>query len=90
MAFEGAYLPLKGKTAIVTGASRGPGAGMAYELAKRGADVVLTYTSPSSSSLISSLSSKISLLPHKPSTHGVMADLTKPDSPTEIINSIKA
>lgn len=62
---------------------------MAYELAKRGADVVLTYTSPSSSTLISSLSSKISLLPHKPSTHGVMADLTKVGSPDEIVQSIK-
>jgi len=62
---------------------------MAYELAKRGADVVLTYTSPSSSTLISSLSSNISLLPHKPSTHGVMADLTKIDSPEQIVQSMK-
>ncbi|TVY41228.1 Dehydrogenase [Lachnellula occidentalis] len=89
MSSSEAYLPLKGKTAIVTGASRGLGAGMAYELAKRGADVILTYTSPSSSTLISSLSSKTSLLPHKPSTHSVMADLTKVDSPDEIVRSIK-
>jgi NADP-dependent 3-hydroxy acid dehydrogenase YdfG len=38
-ASELSSLPLKGKVAIVTGGSRGLGAGMAYELAKRGADV---------------------------------------------------
>jgi len=36
-----APLPLAGKTAMVTGSSRGIGAGIAYELAKRGADVRL-------------------------------------------------
>ena len=33
------YLPLQGKTAIVTGASRGLGAGIAFELGRRGANV---------------------------------------------------
>jgi len=89
MSVEAGYLPLKGKTAIVTGGSRGLGAGMAYELAKRGADVVLTYTSPSSSTLVSDLEAKISQLPHKPSTIGVMADLSRANSPDEIIKSIK-
>lgn len=89
MSDQSTCLPLQGKLAIVTGASRGLGAGMAYELAKRGADVVLTYTSPSSSSLISSLSRKIDQLPHKPSTLGVAADLTQVDAPTKIINSMK-
>ncbi|KAK6371630.1 hypothetical protein LTS17_008882 [Exophiala oligosperma] len=39
--FEG--LSLKGKTAIVTGASRGIGAGIALLLGKRGANVVVNY-----------------------------------------------
>ncbi|OGM44150.1 gluconate 5-dehydrogenase [Aspergillus bombycis] len=39
---------LKGKTAIVTGASRGLGAGIALLLAKRGANVVVNYVSDSS------------------------------------------
>ncbi|KAI5461028.1 putative gluconate 5-dehydrogenase [Mariannaea sp. PMI_226] len=36
---------LEGKVAIVTGSSRGLGAGIARELARRGANVVLTYNS---------------------------------------------
>ncbi|PIG88569.1 gluconate 5-dehydrogenase [Aspergillus arachidicola] len=39
---------LKGKTAIVTGASRGIGAGIAILLAKRGANVVVNYVSEGS------------------------------------------
>lgn len=37
------HLDLSGKRALVTGASRGIGAGIALELANRGADVVITY-----------------------------------------------
>ncbi|KAE9370475.1 NAD(P)-binding protein [Stipitochalara longipes BDJ] len=36
---------LSGKTAIVTGSSRGIGAGIAIDLAKRGANIVVNYTS---------------------------------------------
>jgi glucose 1-dehydrogenase len=39
------YQPLKGKKALVTGASSGIGAGVALELAKAGADVVVNYAS---------------------------------------------
>jgi 3-oxoacyl-[acyl-carrier protein] reductase len=38
-------LPLTGKTALVTGASRGIGAGIARELARQGAKVAITYWS---------------------------------------------
>ena len=38
-----AYQFLKGKVALVTGSSRGIGRGIAFELARRGADVVVNY-----------------------------------------------
>src|SRR5262249_31740012 len=37
--------PLKGKRALVTGGSRGIGAGIVKRLAREGADVALTYSS---------------------------------------------
>lgn len=36
-------MSLKGKVALVTGASRGIGAGIALELAREGADIAITY-----------------------------------------------
>ena len=46
-----ASLSLSNKSAIVTGASRGIGAGIAIELTKRGAKVALVYRSEKSTPL---------------------------------------
>ncbi|KAI1764487.1 NAD(P)-binding protein [Hypoxylon sp. FL1150] len=72
-------LPLSGKTAIVTGASRGIGEGIAIELARRGATLLLTYVSPNSQARIQTVCQAIQSLPHKPRVHAHRADLGTPD-----------
>ncbi|KAI9730421.1 MAG: Arp2/3 complex subunit, actin nucleation center [Cirrosporium novae-zelandiae] len=42
------YKPLKGKVALITGSARGIGKGIATELAKQGADIVINYANSSS------------------------------------------
>lgn len=56
---------LVGKTAIVTGASRGIGSAIALMLASRGADVAITYTSDSSTLKAKSVAEKIKALGRK-------------------------
>jgi 3-oxoacyl-[acyl-carrier protein] reductase len=75
------YLPLQGKTVLITGASRGLGANMALELAKRGADVIITYTSCSSESLVKELESEIQSFSHKPKSLSIRTDLASKKSP---------
>lgn len=53
---------LQGKTAIVTGASRGIGAAIAMKLAENGANVVLNYRSDSSLKLIENIADEIEKL----------------------------
>lgn len=79
-------LPLLGQTAIVTGASRGIGAGIAWKLASDGANVILGYTSPSSGAKVDEIQKKISALPHKPKTLKVQADLGNLEAPKKFID----
>ncbi|OHX01154.1 3-ketoacyl-acyl carrier protein reductase [Colletotrichum incanum] len=82
--------PLEGKTAIVTGASRGLGAGMALELARNGASVMLLYTSDSSASKVDALVSEINSLPHKPSAVACKADLSSETAPAAVLSALDA
>ncbi|KAF4960328.1 hypothetical protein FGADI_975 [Fusarium gaditjirri] len=84
------FQTLKGKVAIVTGASRGLGAGFAYELARRGAKIAATYTSPSSEKLVKELSEKIASLNPPAECIGVKADLKDESSPAEIVRQAVA
>ncbi|KAH8889445.1 dehydrogenase [Thozetella sp. PMI_491] len=82
-------LPLRDKTAIVTGASRGIGAAIAWDLASRGANVCITYVSERSSASAQELADKIRALPHKPAAYAIRADLSTLEGPSDIINSMR-
>ena len=70
------YTPLKGKVALVTGAGRGIGAGVARELAKKGAEVVINYanSSDAANAVAKSITEDYGV---KAIT--IKADVTKPD-----------
>ncbi|KUJ06764.1 NAD(P)-binding protein [Mollisia scopiformis] len=91
MAFQQAsHLPLDGKVAIVTGGSRGLGAGMAQELAIRGASVIIVYTSERSAGLADNVISKITSLEHKPLATSIRGDLSTVDDPSKVVDSALA
>ena len=75
-------LSLAGKSAIVTGSSRGIGRGLALLLAQRGAVVAITYTSDSSTALAESLAAEINALTR---ACIIKADLASADCGPEII-----
>lgn len=81
-------LTLKGKLAIVTGASRGLGADMAWNLACRGANVCLTYVSARSATAVEGLAAKIQALPHKPYAYVCRADVSTVEGPQQIIDQL--
>ncbi|KAI6891473.1 hypothetical protein KC318_g12235 [Hortaea werneckii] len=77
---------LEGKVAIVTGASRGIGEAIAFDLAARGAKVTITYSSDRSKKGADALVSRI-----KSETNGsaidVQCDLKSPEAPKQIVDA---
>ncbi|KAI5831863.1 NAD(P)-binding protein [Schizophyllum commune Tattone D] len=80
-------LALAGKVAIVTGSSRGIGEGIAYELARQGAKVMITYTSISSQDRADALVARIASLNNGSAAASVRADLRLPESPAVIVDA---
>lgn len=75
---------LNGKTAIVTGASRGIGKEIALKLAECGADVVVNYRS--NAELAQEVVSQIQSLGRK--ALAIQADVTQPDAVAEMVKTV--
>ncbi|KAK4496803.1 hypothetical protein PRZ48_012787 [Zasmidium cellare] len=80
--------PLTGKLAIITGASRGIGAAISANLASKGCNLIMNYTSASSSTQTADLAT------HLQSTYGitclpVQADMGSENGPAYIVDVAK-
>ncbi|EPY51384.1 3-ketoacyl-acyl carrier protein reductase [Schizosaccharomyces cryophilus OY26] len=80
-------LPLQNKVAIVTGASRGIGAGIAETLARRGAKVAITFTSDSSIDAVEQLVKKIKGFGTSADAIKIQADLRDISSTKHIVDT---
>ncbi|KAK4237786.1 3-oxoacyl-reductase [Achaetomium macrosporum] len=80
--------PLEGKLGIVTGASRGIGAAIAENLASKGCNVVINYTSASSTELATSVASQLSSK-HKIRAVPIQADIGTPTGPSALISTAR-
>ncbi|KAH7134289.1 hypothetical protein EDB81DRAFT_870886 [Dactylonectria macrodidyma] len=76
--------PYENKLAIVTGGSRGIGAAVAHRLAQKGCNLLLAYTSDSSTTSTTALCKQLSYL-HTISSTCVQADLGSPGEASQTI-----
>ncbi|OLN81948.1 putative oxidoreductase [Colletotrichum chlorophyti] len=79
---------LHNKVAIVTGGARGIGAAIAVELARRGANVAITYVSDASKSTADEVVAIITALDNEARAIAVQADVGSSDSPKRVIEAV--
>ncbi|KAI9806211.1 MAG: hypothetical protein M1825_006326 [Sarcosagium campestre] len=82
------FRSLEGKLAIITGGSRGIGAAVARNLARKGCSLVLNYTSDSSSDSTQTLAETLSR-EHDISALAVQADMGSATGPAHVVNTSK-
>jgi 3-hydroxybutyrate dehydrogenase len=84
---EGAIMSLKGKTAVITGSNSGIGLGVAHELARAGADVVInSFTDREEDhALAASIAEE-----HGVTVRYIQADMSKPDQCRALIEQAGA
>lgn len=76
--------PHEGITAIVTGGSRGIGKAIATNLASKGANLIINYTSPSSADAATSHAAHLSST-YSVQAHAVRADMSSESGPGELV-----
>ncbi|EHK44288.1 uncharacterized protein TrAtP1_008806 [Trichoderma atroviride] len=76
--------PYEGKLAIVTGASRGIGAGVAKRLAAKGSNVLVTFTSESSKDLAQEIVQELKTK-HNVHSQSIQTDLTQATNAATVI-----
>ncbi|KAI4938554.1 hypothetical protein J4E85_000995 [Alternaria conjuncta] len=81
--------PLENKLAIITGASRGLGAALARHLASKGANIVINYTSESSTDNATALAEELEAN-YSIKTLVAKVDVTTPDGPDQLIDAAKS
>jgi len=81
------HLPLSGKTAIITGASRGIGAHMAKEFARQGAHIAIVYHSDSSTEKAEDVASQVRSFGQRATV--IKADLRDLDSGERIVTAAR-
>jgi len=78
-------LSLSGRTAIVTGGSRGIGKGISLELARRGASIAIVYANAARSSTADATVAEIHALGTGAKAIAIQADLSDVASPAKIV-----
>ncbi|KAK0708750.1 hypothetical protein B0T21DRAFT_298271 [Apiosordaria backusii] len=81
--------PLEGKLAIITGSSRGIGAAIAENLASKGCNIALNYTSPSSTEIAKALAAKLTSA-HNIKAVPIQADIGTPEGPASLVQQARA